>query len=121
MQVRELTASDVRFTLTAEADETPVRGNALASGDDAEDRAAEDAILARLDRGDVWAWAVVTVRATWRGYSAEAHLGCCSYDDEARFRADPYFADLCAEALSALNDEVATMAEDVSDLAEVLP
>jgi hypothetical protein len=67
------------FTIHAEVDETPVRGNALASGDDAADREYEDEILARLRDDDVWAWACVEVRESG------------------------YFGDLCREAAEALD------------------
>ena len=40
--------------VTAAQDDIPVRGNAMASGDDATDRECEDDILTRLDSGDVW-------------------------------------------------------------------
>jgi hypothetical protein len=40
------------FTIHAEVDETPVRGNALASGDPSNDRECEDEILARLRDDD---------------------------------------------------------------------
>jgi hypothetical protein len=75
-----------RIEVFAEQDDIPVRGNAMASGDDELDRKTEDWILRRLDSGDVWAWAAVTVRVTWKGISCEDHLGACSYDDEADFR-----------------------------------
>lgn len=103
------TLADVTITLTAEPDDLPVRGNAQASGDDALDREAEDEILARLDRGEAWAWASVRVRATWTApsgteYHGDAYLGGCSYRDEAEFREDGgYYDQMAAEALDDLN------------------
>jgi len=118
--MRTITKDDVEITVRAEQDEIEVRGNALASGDDAADRECEDEILARLERGDVWAWAAVTVRVTWtapsgRQYRGEDHLGACSYRDERDFR-EPggYFDDMVGEALSRLNVELAELAEDVA-------
>lgn len=97
----------VSYMLDVQQDEIDVRGNALASGDDAEDQAAEDAILARLNDGDVWAWAVVTVRAklvvdgvTFVGMDM---LGGCSYADEADFRTPGgYYDDMRQQALDDL-------------------
>jgi hypothetical protein len=114
------TLDDVTITLTAEQDDLPVRGNAQASGDDALDRATEDEILARLDRGDVWAWASVRVRATWTApsgteYHGDAYLGGCSYRDEAGFR-EPYgyYDQMVGEAIADLN---ATIDTAIADLA----
>jgi hypothetical protein len=69
--IRKLTEADVEFTVRVEQDDTPVRGNAMASGDDAADRECEDEILSRLEAGNVEAWCVLTVEdpvAYARGY-----------------------------------------------------
>ena len=53
------------ISIHVEQDDTPVRGNAMASGDDAADR-----ILTELS-WNVWAWATVEVRAdSWGEYSS---------------------------------------------------
>jgi hypothetical protein len=104
---RKLTAAEVTFTVEAEQDDLRVRGNALASGDDAEDKACEDEILRRLDAGDVWAWACVTVKASWRGFVGADTLGACSYEHEGDFRECDYFTDMCKNALEDLNRTIA--------------
>ena len=89
--------------LFIQPEEIPVRENALASGDDAEDREMEDSILSRLDAGEDWAWCSVTVRVTLPcGRFAEDHLGCCSYDDERDFRAGGYFEDMVSNCMEEL-------------------
>lgn len=45
---RTLTTDDVTFSVRAEVEDTPPYGNVLASGNDAEDRAAERAVIASL-------------------------------------------------------------------------
>lgn len=87
--------------LIATQDDTPVRGNAIASGDDEEDRKYEDLILARLATGDVWAWAQVEVQATLPdGRTGSAYLGGCCYKDEADFKeCGGYYEDMIADAL----------------------
>jgi hypothetical protein len=99
-----------QIALEVEQDDLPVRGNALASGDTAVDRECEDAILARLDAGDVWAWAHVRVVARIEldeeDFEAEAALGGCSYAGEADFRACDYYADMLGEALDRLYEEL---------------
>jgi hypothetical protein len=103
---KSLCADEVTFTITAEVDELPVRSNAMASGDDAADKETEDEILARLDRGDVWAWACVTVTACWRNWTGSTSLGTCSYANERDFKRDAYYDDMRADALDELNVRV---------------
>jgi hypothetical protein len=100
----------VCYSVIAEYEtDVEVRGNALASGDDAEDKDAEREIIERLERGDVWAWASVKVVASWGDFKAESDwLGACSYEDEESFR-EPggYFDDMKREALERLQDTLA--------------
>ena len=87
----------IEYQLWISPDDLAVRGNALASGDDAEDKACEDEILARLESGDVWAWAAVTCRAIPVGndeFWGADHLGGCSYENTAGFLAGGYWADM---------------------------
>ena len=109
------------ITVTPLPEHCPVRGNALASGDAALDREAEDAILARLDRDDLWGWCAVRVRATWtapsgRAWHGDAYLGCCSYNDEADWR-EPggYHEQMTIEATEALYE---ALRADVAEAAE---
>lgn len=74
----------VEYTVTVEAEETPVRGNAMASGDAEADKELEDEILAALERGQVEAWCCLVVTATYTDeqgneYSGADSLGCCSF------------------------------------------
>jgi hypothetical protein len=95
--------SDVTFTIDVEFDDLPVRGNAMASGDAEVDKEVEDEIIARLDRGDVWAWALVIVRAHWHDFEGRAALGGCSYKDAQDFKApDGYYPQMCEEAFADL-------------------
>ena len=92
--------AECEFVLRADQDHMRVRGNAMASGDDAEDRACEDEILGRLDDGDVWAWALVTVTCKYRGWSVmgRAYLGGCTYRDEEDFRKGGCYEEMEREA-----------------------
>lgn len=104
--IRALSANEVTFTISVEQDDIPVRGNAMASGDDAADRACEDEILRRLDQGDVWAWGFVRVTAKWDVFEASETLGGCCYANEQDFRDGGYFEDLQKEALASLNAQL---------------
>jgi hypothetical protein len=105
--------SPISYVLDIFPEETPVRGNASASDDPALDRKIEDEIIARLDNGDEWAWCTVRVKAIFEDFTGFAYLGGCSYPDEAAFRRDGYFPDLCNEAredlLSTLRSHLAGM------------
>lgn len=112
----------VEYILEAKRDTWPVRGNALASGDDATDKEVEDAILERLYSGDVWAWASVAVHAVLLdedgGEVARGsdYLGGCSYADENDFKADGYYTDMCNAALRDLRAECERLPAALQDL-----
>lgn len=113
----EFLRREAQITVHAREDDIPVRGNALASGDDAEDKRCEDAILERLERGDVWAWACVEVRASWDLYDGSDYLGACSYDSEEDFRQQgDYFDDMVDEALEVLAGRIESAANGIDGL-----
>lgn len=80
----------IKYELTYQQDDIPVRGNAVASGDDAFDKATEDRILADLDLGNDYAWALVKVTASvedmGQRFVGTAYLGACSYESDAELR-----------------------------------
>ena len=107
MKWKPLSREEVSVCLKAEPEFLPIEGNAMASGDDAFDREVEQGILRRIDQGDVWAWAMVTVTVSWGPFSASDHLGACSYADEDNFRQPGgYFDDMVDQALDELNRNV---------------
>lgn len=70
-------------------------------------------IQARLDRGDIWAWASVDVEATWtnpltdKTYEGHAYLGGCSYDDARDFKQNSgYYEDMKGEAYEDLIKQI---------------
>lgn len=103
---------DVQFEIEVEEDHIPVRGNALASGDDAEDKRVEDEIIARLENEDVWAWASVRMVATWRGLTADDYLGACCYKDEDDFKKDGYYEDMKNNAYNSLLRQITDLSKD---------
>lgn len=114
VKLRKLTPADVTFSIEIEAEDIPVRGNALASGDDAADKEAEDAIIAQIESGDNWAWCTVFVYASWNDHRAQTNLGCCSYADEADFKGEGgYYEQMCADALDALNADLQATADSL--------
>ncbi len=121
------------FKIRMEPEDTPVEGNALASGDDEEDRKAEETILEQLNNGNDWAWCRVQVVAAFAGLEGESTwLGCCSYQSEEDFKGekflvkDPgeadfhegggYYDDLLKEAAEDLLVKVEGTAGSLADL-----
>lgn len=106
--MRQLTESEVEFTIECLPEEEPILGNASAIDDDT-DREIAEKILEDLESGNEWAWCLVKVTAHWEGYEGFASLGCCSYESEASFK-EPggYYDDMKAEALDRLNAQLET-------------
>ncbi len=113
VKAKKLSPADVQFVLRVQPEHAPVRGNALASGDDAIDKECEDQIIARLESGDDWAWCMVVVEARYHGLVGSDTLGCCSYQDEADFRAGGYYDDMKAEALADLQRQIDALAPQI--------
>lgn len=93
---------DVDYTIECLPEDTPVRGNSVASGDDEYDRKVERKIERDLDRGNEWAWCCVRVTARLSRFKGEDYLGGCSYSSQDEFCRDGYFQDMKAEALADL-------------------
>jgi hypothetical protein len=110
IRIKLPTIEEVDFTLEAEYEEISVRGNAMASGDDEQDKMYEDEIIRRLDNGDVWAWASVKVTAQWRGIEGVDYLGCCCYANENDFKQPGgYYDDMKQEAYDDLIAKINTL------------
>jgi hypothetical protein len=100
-----LTKKDVEIEIFVEVDHCPIRGNASASGNDEYDKKVEDEIIARLNDGDVWAWASVEVCVYYDEISRSDYLGCCTYKNEKDFIENSgYYDDMVESALEELND-----------------
>lgn len=116
-----MTGPKVKYLIQVDHEDIPVRGS-FASGDDAADKEDEDRIIRRLNRGDVWAWCMVTVTAQveFDGvvYEGTDHLGGCSYEGEEEFKRDGYYEDMCASALDDLKRNVKAVFTDDIKAAE---
>lgn len=98
---------DIEITVHVKPSTIPVRGNAMASGDDDFDFETENRIIAKAEN-NVWAWCDITVRGTWKGLTGEAHLGACSYDSEKDFRENSgYFDDMVAHVRDEIDGQAA--------------
>jgi hypothetical protein len=113
----EMDSQGITYELFVDYDELQVRGNAMASDDDDEDKAVEDEIIERLESGDVWAWAAVTCRASYKGLIGQDHLGACSYKDTEDFIAPGgYWDDMKSEAKTDLLRNAKASSEALANL-----
>lgn len=115
-KLRELTQDEVRFSLEAHEDDTPIRGNILDSGDPEVDRKVETELILRRANGDVWAWAVVTVTAQWKTFVGRAVLGGCSYANTAEFLTCDYYAHMRQTALESLQSGMQACYDQLEEL-----
>lgn len=113
--MKKLTEDDVEFIIKCEQEYIPVRGNAMASGDNKYDKQVEDQILNNLEYNP-WAWCCVVVEAHWNEWVGYATLGCCSYEDEDDFKNGGYFDFMKAEALEDLNRNISNAYNSLKEL-----
>lgn len=102
---RKLTKQDVSWKLDCLGEDAPVRGNAMASGDDKVDKRVENRILRQLENGNQWAWCYVILRGTFKGLEATDSLGRCSYRNEKDFvKNSGYYDDMVNVVLGELQE-----------------
>lgn len=105
--MRQFKSDDAKWKIEVWFDDAPVRGNVIASGNDDIDKQAEEHVLEEINRGNVWAWATVTITVTWAGFSSFDCLGCVSEKSEESFKhTDGYFRNMCQQALSNVFDDI---------------
>lgn len=114
MKIKTLKATEVEFTIKCLQEDMSVRGNCMASGDDALDKKCEDKIIRQLENGNEWAWCCVKVTAKYKEFEGVDYLGGCSYKNEKDFiKNSGYFGDMKIQALDALNASIASTAQNL--------
>ncbi len=116
--LKKLTKEDCDINIKVEIDSLSIRGNVMVSGDNCFDKECEDEIINRVNDGDVWAWAHVTVVAGYNGFFGQASLGGCTYKDQKEFEQDDYYHDLAEEAIKDLNAHINAAYNDLKILDE---
>lgn len=97
----------VVIELFCEPEEISIEGNALASGDDEQDREAEQWIRDQLDRGNDWAWCTAHVRVTYKDILvADEYLGGCSYESANDFKKGGYYDDMVDTCIDQINEQL---------------
>lgn len=105
---------NAEFTIECEPEDMPVRGNAMASGNDAEDKEAEDWIIDQLNSGNEWAWCSVKATAKWGDIEGVDYLGGCSYKSKRDFiENSSYYEDMRDEAMDDLKRQLTKHFESI--------
>jgi hypothetical protein len=111
--MKKITENMVAWSVEAMEEDILVRGNAVVSGNDEEDREIEDAIIQDLEDGNEWAWCTVAVRGQYKGLEAVEYLGACSYKDEEDFHKGGYLEGMKKEVVDNLNRQVEAIMQDL--------
>ena len=118
--MRNLNKYEVEFSVLVESEDLPVRGNYMSTDDNEADKAAEDEILERLKRDDIYAWCMIRVTAKWEEFEGFATLGCCSYseneDGEAQAKIAAEEHGMFDEALDDLMKNIRGYVMNASDI-----
>lgn len=115
MQLRELTADEVEFSIEIEEDDSDFN---FESDEPEKDEKLRKELNRRRNNGDLWAWCTVVVTAKWKEWKGVDSLGGCSYENEADFRQDGYFDDMKDRALEELNKSLAACAAELGELSK---
>lgn len=113
-EIVEKIRKETVFEISAEQDDIPVMGNAIASGNKVLDAEIENHIINRLEQGDIWAWASVCVKAKHGRFEGADYLGGCSYDDEASFKQDGYYDGMCDAAFENMLQEMVNTRKELA-------
>lgn len=121
---KEFLIEEVVFKMGADWHYDPVRGS-LESGDpeyEDQEREEEDKIIAELEAGNIWAWCIVTVTASWAGFLGKARVGGVSIiledgsDPEESFVKDyGYYESLVSDAVDNLKANMAELGWSIND------
>lgn len=117
--MKSLTRDMVKFSVSYEPEDLPVRKNYISSGDQEFDRKCEDRIIELLDDGHDWAWCRVTVKASWKSFSVTESLGGVDFGSEPsdgilRSEADSF--GLFEDAFESLSNLVIEKMEELKEL-----
>jgi hypothetical protein len=85
-------AEKIKVRWDVEEEDIPVKGNVMASGNDEDDHRAEQEVLSQLRSGNIYAWCVMIVTATYKGFTGKAALGGCSYKSKEDLLQDQFEA-----------------------------
>ncbi len=115
-KIKEYVQNNIDLKIECLEEETCVRGNVCASGDDDFDREEENKIIEELESGNPWAWCIVKVSGSCNGIYAEDYLGGCSYEDQESFERNLYFDVMRDSVINQITEELLKNYEFVKNI-----
>lgn len=107
--MKNITKQDenVAIEIIADYETMPLEGNLIDSGDAEFDKRVCEDVRQQLNVGNVWSWCSVEVKVSYKNiiFSSD-YLGCCSYDNEADFKAGAYYSDMVDTCIYDLNKQL---------------
>ena len=105
IRIKLPTIKQVEFELSAEYEDTQIRGS-FDSGDAELDEQTALDIEEKLE-WNIWAWCVVKVECKYKGLTGTDYLGGCSYEDEKDFIENSgYYEDMKQQAFDDLIQQI---------------
>lgn len=113
IKIKQLTKEDVKITIEAENEHTPIEGNAFFSDNVEEVKQIENEIREKLEY-NIWAWCCVKVTVTFMGMEGTDYLGACSYDSEEDFiKNSGYYDQMIDTCIKEIQTELETLVKAV--------
>lgn len=116
MKAIEKTNRHLIIIAEALPEDQPIKGNAVATGNEQTDNEICEAIQKDLDNGNDWAWCVVRVHVIYKGVQSDyQYLGGCSYKSMRDFidNGGSYYTDMVNDAIVDLNERLQNIMEDL--------
>ena len=104
--MKRLTVDMIDWEIEALPEDMSVRGNAVVSGNDEQDKEIEGDIIEDLENGNEWAWCIAKVTGKYNGIEAVEYLGGCSYNSAEDFETGGYLEDMKDEVMKQIQDMV---------------
>lgn len=71
-------------------------------------------IQKQWERGNDYVWFCAKVTVSYKGYSADDYLGCCSYESERDFKENSgYYADMIYQCVQEINNAITDTNADI--------
>jgi len=97
---------EIQYKIEAEQDDTPILGNLCCTDDPEQDTKEENEVFRRLNNGDIYAWCLIKVTASFGRFSYSDYLGGNSLKDEKEVEEQVEYHGMKQEARLGLIEEI---------------
>jgi hypothetical protein len=106
---------EITYKIEVEQDDTRIRGNLCCTDDDEQDTKEENEVFRRLDNGDIYAWCLIKVTATFGRFSHSDYLVGNSLKDGSEVEEQVEFHGMKQEARLGLIKEIKQASTECSE------